>query len=230
MFEDLKALIDGAQGEALDVPHPNKLKNTEMTALTKWHRAERPGDFETNNVGGPLFVQDDSSPDWGKPLTYVKGQISRVTVLDEYGEPMGEPEYVVLHKIDNPKIKNNDISSSLIDPFGARDLRRRFPAAFVEFEAKLRAERTPLPIALLDDIPPHVIHILMIKGTKTADAFAAYGDEQMAAVKTTLEAQKMNARIPFLEKYRELARAKVGYVAPAEAAPEAPKSRQKVAA
>jgi hypothetical protein len=226
MFEDLKALIDGAQGEALDVPHPNQLKNTEKTAITRWHRSEKTSDFETNMLGGPLHVQDEGSPDWGKPLTYVSGQINRVVIMDDYHEPMGEPEYVMLHKVANPKAKNADISSAKIGSFGTRDLRRRFPAAFAEFEVKLKAEGTPLPIALLDEVPPHVIHMLITKGCKTVQQFADYDDDEMRAMKITLEAQKMNARVPFLVKYRDQARAKVGYVEP-EAAP---KAKQKVAA
>lgn len=224
MFEDLKALIDGAQGEALDVPHPNQLKNTEKTALTRWHRSEKPSDFEANMLGAPLFIQDEGSPDWGKPLTYVSGQINRIVVMDDYHEPMGEPGYVVLHKVTNPKAKNADISSAKIGAFGTRDLRRRFPAAFVEFEAKLKAEGTPLPIALLDEVPPHVIHMLITKGCKGVQQFADYGEDEMRAMKITLEAQKMNARVPFLTKYRDMAREKVGWVE-TEVKTKAPKEK-----
>jgi hypothetical protein len=221
MLEDLKALIDGAQGEALDVPHPNQQKNTEMTALTRWHRSEATSDFEMNMLGGPELVKTEGSPDWGKPLTYVRGQINRVTVMDEYSEPVGEPAHVVLHRLDNPKAKTKDISSSKIGAFNCRELRRRFPEAFAEFERKMNAEGTPLPIALLDEVPPHVIQILMAKGTSTIEQFAAYATKDMKALETTLSSHKMNARIPYLPKYRDQAREKIGYTEQRASAKEA---------
>lgn len=226
LSDAIKTLIDGAQGEALDVPHPNTLKNTEMTALTRWHRSEFPADFETNMLGAPEVVRDHTSQDFGKPLTYVRGQINRVTVLDGYNEAVGEPEYVVLHKVENPKVTDRDTSSSLIGPMNCRDLRRRFPGAFDEFEAKLRQEGTPYPIALLDDVPSHVIALLASRGTRTIEAFAAFGDAEMASLKATLEAVKLHARVPYLQKYLEMARAKVGYVAPVQAETPRPNGRK----
>lgn len=213
-LEELKNLLDGSQGESIDVPHPNKFKNTLMTPLTDWHRSEMPGDFELNNLGGPLIIEDRESADWGKPLTYVKGQVASVVVLDAYGEQVGETQYVVLHKVTNPKVTNKDTSSSMIGAFTARDLARRFPSAFAQFEDHLRANGSPLPIALLHEVPPHVITMLTVKGVKTVESFASFTEKQMNDLKASLKASKMDARVPYVEKYRDQARTKVGYVEP----------------
>ncbi len=226
-LEELKTLLDGAQGEAIDAPHPNTFKNTVTTPLTAWHRSESPADAETNSLGGPLLVEDRDSPYWGRPLTYVMGQIVSVVVLDKWSEQVGETRYDVLHKVANPKMTNKDTSSSRFGPFSAMDLMKRFPDAFVEFETKLRQAGTPLPIAILKDIPPHVLQLLLVIGTKTVEELAAYGDKEMANLKTRLEAMKMHQRVPYIDRYREFARAKVGY---AEPSTEAPKQRKSVAA
>lgn len=218
MLEDLKALLDGAHGEAIDVPHPATMKNTEMTAMTKWYRSELPTDFETNMLGGVIMVESDGDPDYGKPLSYVKGMISREVVLDAYNEPVGDPKYVVLTKVDNPKMKNKDIASELIRASSARELRRRFRRVFTEFETNMQRAKTPLPIALLDDVPFHVVQILITKGCKTVNDFANYSEPLMDALRVTLEAYKLHARVAYLDSYREKARDKIGWVAPKQKA------------
>lgn len=204
-LEELKTLLDGSQGEALDVPHPNQIKNTVMTPLTKWHRSELPSDFELNQLGAPEFDMET-----GKPKTFVSGQIVRTEKFDDYNEPIGEIEYAVLHKVNNPKLNFKDTSSTRVHPFTVKDMRRRFPAAFAEFEDKLKASGTPLPIALLDTVPPFVVQLLFVRGAKTIEDFAAYTKKQIEDLKTDLKAKKMDARVAYVERYRDQARAKVG--------------------
>lgn len=223
MFEELKALIDGSQGEAIDVPHPNQFKKQEMKSLTKWHRSELPSDFERNALGGPLMIEDPEDPHFGRPLTYVYAEIVSMTLLDAYDEPVGDPIYSVQVKITNPKFKIDDISSHRVRAFTVKELRRRFPAAFAEFERNLGADK--LPIALLDDVPPHVLQQLQTAmGIKKVMEFAMFDDKALKALRSKLEAAKLHARIPYIEKYREAARLKVGYTDPA------PVRRERIAA
>lgn len=204
LTDELRTLLDGSNGEALDVPHPNQIKDVRITPMTRWHRAERAGDYENNEFGAPAYTES------GERLTYVTGQVQRMQSFDEYQEPIGEPEYLVAHKVTNPKIANKDTATTPISAFTCRDLRKRFPGALAEFEAKMVRDGVDLPIALLDDVPPHVITHIRAKGGNTVQAFAAFTKKQTDELKASLEASKMHARIPYVERYKEMAQAKIG--------------------
>lgn len=218
-LEDLKTLLDGSQGEAIDVPHPNQHKKIETTPMTNWRRSELPSDFEKNQLGALLYVEDADREDFGRPKTYITGQIVRQVVLDEYNEPVGDPDYALMTKVSNPELRNKDVASGKIRPFGCREQRKRFPAVFAELEAKLARDGEDLPIAFLDEVPPHVVQILIAKGVKTVQAFASYQKKDLDALRDTLKAHKLHARVNFVEKYRDQAREKIGLTStPAKAA------------
>lgn len=189
-IEDLVRELRGNDAETLDVPHPSKLE-IETTPITGWHPS--------------TFPADPNEPHKGSEG--VRGQIVKVVQLDEYREPVGDPAYDMMHRYPG----SGDISSTRISPGEVRNLRKRFPGAFTQFEELMEHRGEDLPIAFLDDVPPEVLYIVKVMGAPTIKDFAAFDEKQMKALEKRLHDHKLAGRARYMNDYRERARAKVGY-------------------
>src|SRR4030067_3457259 len=94
MIEALQGIMNQAQGETLDVPHPVDVKMVEALPLTAWHNSVLKADREKQEDG-----------DWKTDI--VKGRLVSVIQKDDYGEPLGEPKLMPQHKYENPGGQQN---------------------------------------------------------------------------------------------------------------------------
>lgn len=205
-------------GSSIDVPHPMTIKNTRETTITDWYPSADPRDIDQAFPGG---------------LNCVRGRIVKVENFDDYHEPIGKPEYVLHHKFDHPQRKDRSVCAAPLRPrnmageknsdgvFTAMPMRKRFPDAFVEFEKALKRDGKPLPIALLDNVPPEVTETLIAMGFDTVQAFADLSDENLGKLKLRLDTDKHSQRSGNAEVYRDRAREYVGYEARKPAAKKA---------
>ncbi len=217
-LEALRTLIVPDMGTSLDVPHPMTLGNVEETVYTAWMDSADPRDVD----GG---------------INCVKGRIIEISYIDEFGEPIGKSEYVLQHQYDHPTRRGtNSISATPLKPrtmHGEKDvnghfttlpLRKRFPAAFDQFERRLKGSEKPFPIALLDNVPPEVCECLIALGISTVQEFAGADDAFLDRLKNKLELDKYVQRAQNVVAYRDRAREYVGHI------PDEPRSPRKKAA
>ena len=216
IVEALQAIVNQGQGQVLDVPHPVDVKNVKTRELTGWHDSALKSDWQREEDG-----------DWNK--TVVKGRLVEVTQLDDYDEPIGEPKLMLQHKYGHPTRQSKDISVTAVKPFAIREMKARFPGAFQEHELKLARERAPVPLALLDSVPPEVVQVIQTLGARTVQDFAAFGDEQVEKLIDKLSSHNMTARVSFVPAYRDRAREMTGWQ-PSEAEPPATRRPQRQAA
>jgi len=212
LTEALQSLMDQNQGTVLDVPHPADISNVQIKELTGWHDSALKADWHKEDDG-----------DWNK--TVVKGRLAEVANLDAYGEPIGEAVLILQHKYGHPTRQSKDLSTTNVQPHEVRRLKERFPGAFQEYEMKLLRERAPIPLVLLDSVPPDVVQVIQVLGARTVQDFAAYGDEDMERLAEKLHSHKMAARAGFVTVYRNRARAMTGF-APSEPAASEPAAKR----
>jgi len=198
MIEALQGIMEQSQGTTLDVPHPVDIANVQIRPLTDWHDSALKSDWHREEDG-----------DWNK--TVVKGQLAEVAHLDAYGEPLGQPQLVLLHKYSHPTRQSKDVSTTNVQPFEIRKLRDRFPGAFAEYELKLARGHGEIPLVLLDSVPPEVVQVIHTMGARTVREFAQFGDEQIAALTAKLHNHHMVTRANYVLDYVERARAMVGH-------------------
>jgi len=215
LTEALQSLM-APQGATLDVPHPADIKKVSITALTGWHPSELKSDWHKEEDG-----------DWNK--TVVQGRLAMALNLDDYDEPIGEATLILQHKYGHPTRQSKDISTTNVSAHEVKKLKARFPAAFAEYELKLARERAPVPLALLDSVPPEVVQVIQTLGARTVQDFAAFGDEAMEKLTAKLESNNMAARLAFVPAYRDRAREMTGWQ-PSEAEPPATRRPQRQAA
>lgn len=208
MIEALQGIMNQAQGETLDVPHPVDVKNVEVLPLTAWHNSVLKADREKQEDG-----------DWKTDI--VKGRLVSVIQKDDYGEPLGEPKLMLQHKYEHPVRKSNDISVTAVKAHEVRRLRERFPATFQEYEIKLLRERAEIPLALLDSVPPEVIQVIHTMGVRTVREFASFTEEQTATLLEMLHKHKLSLRANYVPQYLERARDMAGISGPEEVQPQA---------
>ncbi len=201
MIEALQGIMNQAQGETLDVPHPTDIKDVEVRTLTAEHPSVLKEDRERMDDG-----------DWNTNI--VKGRLVEVIQKDEYGEPLGEPKLMLQHKYSTPQRQSKDVSVTAVKPDIIRKLKARFPGAFAEFEMKLLRERAEIPLVMLDDVPPEVVQAVYTMGVRTIRQFAEFDETRTVALIDKLNSHKMNARANYVRDYLSRARDKVGYVAP----------------
>ncbi len=197
MIEALQGIMNQAQGETLDVPHPCDVKHVKTTELTGWHSSVLKSDREKQEDG-----------DWNNDV--VKGRIVENVQSDEWGEPIGEPRLLVQHRYGTPARQSKDISATALKPFEIRKLKERFPGAFAEFETKILRERREIPLVLLDSVPPEVVQVIYTMGVRTVRQFADFTEEQMAELQAKLLSHKMAARATYLVDYLQRAKEMVG--------------------
>jgi hypothetical protein len=197
MIEALQGIMNQAQGETLDVPHPVDVKNVRTTPLTGWHFSVLKADREK---------QDDG--DWNTEV--VQGRIVENVQLDQWGEPIGEPRLLIQHKYGTPARQSKDVSVTALKPNVVRSMKERFPGAFQEYETKLLRGREEVPLALLDSVPPEVLQVIWIMGARSVQQFAAFDDAKMAELREKLLSAKMAARANYLGDYLQRARDLVG--------------------
>ena len=214
MIEALQGIMNQANGETLDVPHPADIKHVDVKTLTGWHESVLKEDRERLDDG-----------DWKTDV--VTARLVEVTQLDEYKEPLGEPKLMLQHKYGTAQRQSKDISVTAVKPDVIRKLKARFPGAFAEYEMKLLRERGEPPLVLLDDVPPDVIQALNTLGVRTIRQFAEYDEAKTTALVEKLRAHKMDARANYVRDYLTRARERVGFIAPE---PEAPTKRKQQAA
>ena len=203
-IEALRTLIVPDMGVSLDCPHPASLGNVEETSFSAWADSADPRDVD----GGIICV---------------KGRIIETAYIDEFQEVIGKPQFLLQHQYDHPQRRGtNSMSATTLTPrnmHGEKDLnghytclplRKRFPAAFDQFEKRLRSLERPFPIALLDNVPPEVCEALIALGIDTVNDFAAADDAFMARLKTRLENDRYVQRAQRVADYRERARELVG--------------------
>lgn len=200
LAQALQSLVNQSAGEVLDVPHPVDIANVQIRELSGWHDSALKTDWHKEEDG-----------DWIK--TVVKGRIAEVVNLDAYGEPLGAPQLILQHKYGHPTRQSKDVSTTNIQAHEIRKLKERFPGAFQEYELKLLRERGPIPLALLDSVPPEVIGIIRTLGAATVQDLAAFEDADMARLVEKLHGHKMAARVNFVESYRDRARELTGWQA-----------------
>ena len=217
-IEALRTLIVPDIGASLDVPHPASLGKVDEVIYTAWMDSSDPRDIDGN-------------------INCVKGRIIELGYIDEFGEPIGRSEYVLQHQYDHPTRRGtNSISATPLKPrtmhgergengtYSTLPLRKRFPAAFDQFERKLRGAEKPFPLALLDNVPPEVLETLLALGVDTVQGFAEADDTFLGRLKSRLEADKYVQRAQNVATYLERAREFVGYSS------DEPKSPRKRAA
>ena len=215
-LEALRTLIVPDGGTTLDSPHPMTLGKVEETPWSAWCDSADPRDID----GG---------------LNRVTGRIIETAYIDDFGEVIGKPVYILQHKFDHPLRKSSDISATLLTPrnmHGEKDLngayttlplRKRFPSAFDQFEKRLRGAERPFPIALLDSVPPEVCEAIIALGIETVNDFAAADDAWLDRLKQRLEIDKHAARARNVLEYRKRAQEFVGVSS------DEPKTRKKAA-
>ena len=213
MIEALQGIMNQANGETLDVPHPVDIKNVEKRILTAEHNSVLKEDRERMDDG-----------DWKTDV--VKGWLVEVIQKDEYNEALGEPRLMLQHKYSTPARQSKDVSVTAVKPDVIRKLKARFPGAFAEYEMKLLRERAELPIVLLDEVPPEVVQVIYTMGVRTIRQFAEFDEARAVALVEKLTSNKMNARATYVRDYLAKAREKIGYTPE----PEAPKTRKQQAA
>ncbi|MGP0041422.1 MAG: hypothetical protein ACLPJW_12120 [Rhodomicrobium sp.] len=219
-LDSLRVLAVPDMGTSLEVPHPSSLGVPEVTPLTGWHPSADPRDFETTA---------------GLARDCIFGRIVESVLLDEYDEPIGKTEYVLEHKLEHMQRKTKDVATTVLRPrtmagekhpeghYTTLPLRRRFPAAFAQFEERLGRLGKPSPLALLDNVPPEVCETLLALGLNTIQEFAAADDEFLAKLSKRLENDRHVSRAGKVHDYRERAREKAG-IATVESG-EAPRPR-----
>ena len=198
MIEALQGIMNQAQGETLDVPHPADVKNVKVKNLTEWHDSALKSDWHREEDG-----------DWNK--TVVKGRLVEVAQLDAYDEPLGEPKLMLQHKYGHPTRQSKDVSVTAVKPFEIRKLKDRFPGVFQEYELKLLRERGEIPLVLLDSVPPEVVQVIQTMGMRTVREFAAFDEDKIAGLTAKLHHHKMALRANYVLDYVERARAMVGH-------------------
>lgn len=198
MIEALQGIMNQAQGETLDVPHPVDVKNVKMTPQTNWHDS-------------PLKADRDKDADGDWRYDIVKGRICINQQFDDYNEPIGEPRLILEHKYVHPSRISKDVSTTAIKPHEVRKLKERFPGAFQEYETKLLRERAEVPLVMLDNVPPDVIQVIYTMGVRNVREFAEFGDEKMAELQNKLLSHKMAARVNYIVEYRQRARELSGW-------------------
>jgi len=197
--QTLKQSLNRNDAESLEVPHPKDMKQIMETALSGWVKSEDPADCEKDSSGRPM-----------PSMTAVLGQVRKLEHVDDYGDPVGEPQYIVAHRYSVTSRPSDDVSISRITPVTVKNLRSRFPAAFDQAEKRLRENREELPVAFLDTVPPEVVLIAYVMGIRTIREFAEMGDNMVAAIKSELQNRKHVNRIDSVPTYIERAREKVG--------------------
>lgn len=202
-LENLRVFAAPDMGTSLEVPHPASLGRPEITSLTSWHPSADERDFETQP---------------GLPRDCIYGRIVEVVMPDEYGEPIGNAEYVLEHKIEHAQRKSKDVATTLLRPrtmagekhtdghYTTLPLRRRFPAVFDQFEDRLRRAGKPFPIALLDNVPPEVLETAQALGIDTVQAFAEADDALLEKLSSRLTADKHAKRAANVADYHERAK------------------------
>ena len=210
MIESLQAIMNQAQGETLDVPHPADIKDIRETPMTEWHFSVKKEDSR----------KDDDND---RHFDVVSARIVEITHMDEYGEPLGEPKLMLQHKYGTAQRQSKDVSVTAIKPNVIRGLKDRFPGAFTEFEMKLLRANRDAPLALLDTVPPEVLQVVQTLGARTVRQFAEFDEEKIVALLDKLHQHKMSSRANFVQDYIMRAREMAGIVA-------APPKRTKQAA
>ena len=215
-LESLRVMAVPDMGTSLDVPHPSSLGVPEVTPLTGWHPSADPRDFETTA---------------GLARDCIFGRIVESTLLDEYDEPIGKTEHVLEHKLEHMQRKTKDVATTVLRPrtmagekhpeghYTTLPLRKRFPAAFAQFEERLSRLGKSFPLALLDNVPPEVCETLLAFGLDTVQEFAASDDEFLAKLAKRLESDRHVSRAGKVSDYRERAREKAGAQVTQEEAP-----------
>lgn len=199
MIEALQGIMNQAQGETLDVPHPVDVKNVKLSPQTDWHNS-------------PLKADRDKDQDGDWRYDIVKGRISVNQQFDDWNEPIGEPRLIMEHKYVHPARNSKDVSTTAIKPHEIRKLKERFPGAFAEYETKLLRERAELPLVLLDSVPPEVVQVIYTMGVRTVRQFAQFDEEKLAVLQEKLLSHKMAARANFIVDYLQRAKEMVGEV------------------
>lgn len=197
MIEALQGIMNQAQGETLDVPHPVDVKNVKLNPQTDWHNSPLKADRIKDQDG-----------DWRHDI--VKGRISVNQQFDEWNEPIGEPRLIMEHKYVDAARPSKDVSTTAIKPHEIRKLKERFPGAFQEYETKLLRERSELPLVLLDSVPPEVVQVIFTMGVRTVRQFAEFDEAKMAELQAKLLSHKMAARANYLVDYLQRAKEMVG--------------------
>lgn len=193
MIESLQAIMNQAQGETLDVPHPSDIKDIREDVLTEWHFSTLKADSRKDDEG-------DRHND------VVSARICEISHMDAYGEPMGKPKLVLQHKYGTAQRQSKDVSVTAIKPNNIRELKARFPGAFTELELKLLRLGRDLPLAILDDVPPEVVQVVQTLGARTIRDFAEFTDEKIVSLIDKLHQHKMAERANYVMDY--VARAK----------------------
>ncbi len=193
MIEALQGIMNQANGETLNVPHPVDVKNVKTIPQTEWHYSTLKSDSYKDDEGDRHF-------------NVVSGRLILNTHLDEYNEPLGEPRLMLEHKYSHPTRQSKDVSVTAVKPQEIRALKERFPGAFSEYELVLLRKGEDLPLALLDSVPPEVLQVAHTMGARTIRDLAEFDDEKITVLTAKLEAAKLNARIPYIRGY--IARAK----------------------
>lgn len=207
MIEALQGIMNQAQGETLDVPHPSDIKNVREVPLTDWYFS----------MLKPDSRKDD---DGDRHHDVVSGRICEITHIDEFGEPLGQSKLVLQHKYGTAQRQSKDVSVTAIKPNVIRDLKTRFPKAFDELEMKLLREGADLPIVLLDNVPPEVVQVIMTMSIRTIRQFAEFDETQIETLLGKLHHHKMAARANFVLDYLQRAKERAGM-------PSAPVKRAK---
>ena len=216
-IEALRTLMVPDMGTSLDCPHPASLGKVEEIIHTAWMDSADPRDVD----GG---------------INCVKGRIVELGYIDDFGEPIGKFEYVLQHQYDHPQRRGtNSVSATPLKPrtmhgergengtYSMLPLRKRFPAAFDQFEKRLRAAEKPFPIALLDNVPPEVLEALIAMGVDTIQGFASADESFLGKLKSRLESDRHVQRAQNIHSYLERAREFVGVSS------DEPKTRKRAA-
>lgn len=199
----LRILAVPDMGSSLEVAHPASLGRSEVTPWSNWCPSADPRDFENDG-----HLQRD----------VVFGRMTEVILADEYGEEIFR-HFTLEHKYDHPQRKSKDVAVTPLRPrtmagekhtdghYTTLPLRKRFPQVFEQFESRLRAAGRPLPLALLDNVPPEVMETAEALGLGSLQEFAQADDSFFAKLGERLEADKHMGRARNVESYRERARA-----------------------
>ena len=196
LVRELSQNVNRNDAESLDVPHPMSFRNVLESQLTGWYKSEHESD---HSIDAGTMTRKTST----------QAQMVRLEHLDEYQEPIGEPQYLLKVKYGTPDRKSHDVSAELIKPHGVMAQRQRFPTVFAEAEKKIAANASDLPIVFLDNVPPEVVTLIYVLGGRSIRDFVGWDQKQIKSLEAELRNKKHDNRIPYIPRYLEKAREKL---------------------